>query len=324
MASTVDPPRALHPGRRQTGSSHGLRARITDRSLDRGPEPVNAGGRPAGRGPGRPRTRPGSGRGQDLGGRTVGHEPAPVEEHEPREEVARRGRGRGGRPATVTPSRSLRSTSSSITSTWWRRSRWTVGSSRTRSGAAWATAMASRTSWRSPSDSSRASRPTQVADADPVDRRRDGRTVRRPQAAERVLVRQPAERRRPPRRAIANGRRAWLRHDRDAGGRLHRGRASRAARRRSATVPGVGATSPVDRAQQRRLAGAVRSEERDPLAGARSRGRRRWRTRRARPYDRAATVVARSSGATGSPLTARSPPRPAQEDEEERRADDAP
>ena len=60
----------------------------------------------------------------------------------------------------VVPSRSLRSTSSSIVPTWWRRSRWTVGSSRTRTGAAWATARASSTSCRSPSDSSRASRPS--------------------------------------------------------------------------------------------------------------------------------------------------------------------
>ena len=70
-------------------------------------------------------------------------------------------RCRSWRTATIVrPSRSFRSASSSMTSTWWRMSRWTVGSSRTRTGAAWATATASSTSWRSPSDSSRASRPT--------------------------------------------------------------------------------------------------------------------------------------------------------------------
>ena len=59
---------------------------------------------------------------------------------------------------TVVPSRSFSPTRSSMTSTWWRMSRWAVGSSRTRIDAVWATATARNTSCRSPSDSSRASR----------------------------------------------------------------------------------------------------------------------------------------------------------------------
>ena len=62
-----------------------------------------------------------------------------AEHHDPREPVA--ASPRSWRTATiVVPSRALRSARSSMTSTWWRRSRWTVGSSRTMIGAAWATA----------------------------------------------------------------------------------------------------------------------------------------------------------------------------------------
>ena len=66
-----------------------------------------------------------------------------------------------------------------MTSTWWRMSRWAVGSSRTRIGAVWATATATNTSCRSPSDSARASRSAQVARADPLDRGIDRRHVGR-------------------------------------------------------------------------------------------------------------------------------------------------
>ena len=78
---------------------------------------------------------------------------------------------------TVVPSRRLSSTSSSMTSTWWRMSRWAVGSSRTRIGAAWATASAMNTSCRSPIDSSRTSRPRRARDADPLDGAVDGGEV---------------------------------------------------------------------------------------------------------------------------------------------------
>ena len=172
----------------------------------------------------------------------------------------------------VVPSRSLRSTSSSITSTWWRRSRWTVGSSRTRIGAAWATAMASRTSCRSPSDSSRASRPSRwptptrsIAAATAA--RSAGRTPRigsswgsRPSATTSST-------------RVANGRLA-------SPGTTARRRAT--SRRSSpstgspasAHAPGHRPQQPGRDRQQGRLAGAVRADERDPLAGPDRRGRR--------------------------------------------------
>ena len=127
-------------------------------------------------------------------------------------------RARSCRTATiVVPSRSLRSTSSSMTSTWWRMSRWAVGSSSTRIGAAWARAIAMKTSWRSPIDSSRASRwrrwPTPTRSIAAV----DGRTVGRSGAAERRLVGQPTERHDVV-DAHLERQLGELRHDRDRAG----------------------------------------------------------------------------------------------------------
>ena len=114
----------------------------------------------------------------------------------------RRRGGRSGRPGprswstatTVVPSRPLSSTSSCMTSTWWRMSRWAVGSSRTRIGAAWATATAMNTSCRSPIDSSRTSRPRRAAMPTRSMARVDGVEVGSAKPGQRRLVRQPAER----------------------------------------------------------------------------------------------------------------------------------
>ena len=163
------------------------------------------------------------------------------------------------------PSRSLRSTSSSIVPTWWRRSRWTVGSSRTRTGVAWATARASSTSCRSPSDSSRASRPSRCPTptrsiAAAIAARSAGRAPRngsscgsRPRATTSST-------------RVANGSVACCGHDGQPPGDRVRDRARSigvAAERRPA---GGRPDEPGDDAQQRRLAGAVRPDQRDPLA----------------------------------------------------------
>ena len=102
-----------------------------------------------------------------------------------------------------------------MTSTWWRRSRWTVGSSRITTSAAWATASATSTSWRSPSDSSRTSRPTSSPSPTQLDRLGDGRAIGGPRATQRILVGQPAERHHllDPHRERQHG---LLRNDRDA------------------------------------------------------------------------------------------------------------
>ena len=112
-----------------------------------------------GRAPGRRRTRPGWTSGPSA------VDGVPSATMRPPSMTTTRGkkwaaRARSWRTATtVVPSRSLRSTSSSMTSTWCRMSRWAVGSSRIRIGAVCATATATKTSCRSPSDSARASRP---------------------------------------------------------------------------------------------------------------------------------------------------------------------
>ena len=151
-----------------------------------------------------------------------------------------------------------------MTSTWWRMSRWTVGSSRTMIGAAWATASAMRTSWRSPSESSRTSRPSEMAHADPLDGRRDGRAIGGSRAADRVLMRQPAQR-----DDLLDARRErqhrLLRDDRQA----TRDAPSIQSGDRLAAQPHLTddrLRHPGHGAQQRRLAGAVGPDHGDPLA----------------------------------------------------------
>ena len=107
----------------------------------------------------------------------------------------------------------------------------------------------------------------QVADADPLDRARDGGAVGGADAAERGLVRQPAERddlldahRERQRRELGDDRdRA---RDGPAVEPTERGAPPAAPARAPAS------SEPGQRPQQRRLAGAVRPDERDPLAGA--------------------------------------------------------
>ena len=108
--------------------------------------------------------------------------------------------------------------------------------------------------------------PEQVAEAHPLDRRRHGRPVRRPRAAQRVLVRQPPERDHllDPHR---ERQRRLLGHDRQPSGDL---RPLELADRRPAQLDaaGRGSQRAGEDPQQRRLAGAVRAHERDPLARA--------------------------------------------------------
>jgi hypothetical protein len=143
-------------------------------------------------------------------------------------------------------------------------SRWTVGSSSTITGAAWADRqpdkdqlpLAERQLPRVAAD--------EVAEADPRDRRRDGRVVRRALAPQRVLVRQPAQRH-DLLDAGGERQRGDLRDDRHAPGdrdpRQIRDRGSaeqhRALRRRE---------DPGQQAEQGPLAGAVRPNDRDELA----------------------------------------------------------
>ena len=153
-----------------------------------------------------------------------------------------------------------------MTSTWWRMSRWAVGSSRTRIGAVWATATARNTSWRSPIDSSRASRPAQVADTDPLDRARrrpprsDGR-----EPAERRLVRQA-----PSADDLVDAHRerqlGELGHDGDRAGDGLRGPAPPIGAPPSATAPGVGARTPVSARSSVDLPAPFGPDQRDPLA----------------------------------------------------------
>ena len=248
-----DPPRALHPGRRQTGNSLGLRARITDRSLDRGPEPVNArpaSSRPAaGRDRARPgepvdrpgapsrRTKPGSTPNtsrirsslRTSAGRPVGDDRAAREEHEPREEVA-------GQPEVVEDGEDRRPVAPVEVDQEVHRldlvaevevdgrlvedeQRRGLGHGhREQDELAFAERQLAGVAAEQP------------ADADPVDRGRDRRPVAGPVAAERVLVGQPARARRPPR----PGRRTAARRPAGrppAAGRSPSGRAARSGRR---------------------------------------------------------------------------------------------
>ena len=239
----------------------------------------------------------------------------------PRSMTTRRGkkwaaRPRSWRTATIAvPSRSLRSRSSSIASTWWRRSRWTVGSSSSMTGAACATARASSTSWRSPSESSRASRPMRCP------------TPTRSIAAA-TAARSAG---RGPRSGASCGSRpsATTSSTRIANGSATccGTTASRRATcgplqlgdRRPAELdpPGRRPQRPREHAQERRLAGAVRAHEGDPLAiGDRERDVAQDRP----PAGLDRHAVGMQEPSTGSQLVPR--PGPDAEDEEERRADD--
>ena len=206
----------------------------------------------------------------------------------PRSMTTRRGkkcaaRPRSWRTATIAvPSRSLRSRSSSIASTWWRRSRWTVGSSSSSTGAACATARASSTSWRSPSDSSRASRPrgARGRPARSPPRPPPGPTGRAPRSGASCGSRPRRDDLLDPHR---ERQRRLLRARRRAAGRSAAARARAIGVPPSSTRPAVGSQRAREHAQQRRLAGAVRADERDPLARPRRRARRRAGSRACRP-----------------------------------------
>ena len=206
-----------------------------------------------------------------------------------------------------------------MTSTWWRMSRWAVGSSRTRIGAVCATATATNTSCRSPSDSARASRSA-------GDRRRPARSPhrwrsrRRPARTplERRFVRQPPERDdlldRHRERQLGE-----LGDDRDRRARRALRPTDSSAAPDSRTDPLARRERPGHHAQQGRLAGAVRSDQGDPLAGA----ERQVDVRRATAPRRRTRRETPDSDRIGSAVTARIPsPRPIQQDEEERRAED--
>ena len=105
---------------------------------------------------------------------------------------------------------------------------------------------------------------------------------------------------------IANGSADSCGHDREPAGDAERGRAPRAATPSSSTRPAVASSEPGERAQQRRLAGAVRADEGDALAGRRSGGRRRAARSRAPIGDGRRSAAERRIGVIGS-LTARSP-----------------
>ncbi len=215
--------------------------------------------------PDRRRRRRGSGRGRApaAGGPSATMPPSPT--------TTIRGircaaRWRSWRTVTIVrPSRRFRSASRSITSNWWRMSRWTVGSSSRMTGAAWAIATASSTSWRSPSDSSRTSRPTS-----------------RPSPTRSIAAATAARSagRRPRNRSSCGSRpRATTASTVAANGRLdgcgttaiRRAISSRSSvasdRPSTETLAGRRREDPGHQPEQRRLAGAVRSDDRDPLAG---------------------------------------------------------
>ena len=133
-----------------------------------------------------------------------------------------------------------------------------------------------------------------------VDRRRGPRRGGRSAAARAAAGRARRHRRRASRTAAgpAPGRRRWSARRAAV--------ASQDRHRRPADVPAPGSRTPGQAAQQRRLAGAVRSDERDALAGLDRRGRRRRRCAGS-PWRRPA---ARRHGSTAMPvatLTARTP-----------------
>ena len=182
------------------------------------------------------------------------------------ERSARPASGRGGRRRIVVPSRSLRSTSSSIVSTWWRRSRWTVGSSRSISGAACATATAEQDELALAERQLASVASEQMAEADPLDRRARRRPGR-PGAARGSGPRGAAGRApRPPRRA-----------SRTAGSPPEPPRCSRAIAPRGTAPRAAG-----PRAAMRAAAHAARAPP-APAAGSTCRRRSGRRARPARP-----------------------------------------
>ncbi len=168
---------------------------------------------------------------------------------------------RSWRTATiVVPSRRFSSTSSSMTSTWWRMSRWAVGSSRTRIGADCATATAMNTSCRSPIDSSRTSRwrrspiPTRsIAPSTAVMSLAGARSAAARAASGRG--------RRPPRPASRTAARRAPARPRSSARRVRRWTRSIGSPT-SSTEPDRGVEHAGQGPQQRRLAGAVRPDER--------------------------------------------------------------
>ena len=105
----------------------------------------------------------------------------------------------------------------------------------------------------------------------------DARLVVGARRAEEAEARQAAERDGLARREFAAGV-ALLRRARRCGGARSRGGQSRSGRSSSRTSPRSGRCRPASVAQQRRLAGAVRADDRGPARAAR-RGRRRARAR---------------------------------------------
>ena len=169
-------------------------------------------------------------------------------------------------------------------------SRWAVGSSRTRIGAAWATRDGDEHQLPLAERQRACVAAAQVTGADPLDRGIDGHRVGGREPRQRRLVRQPAER-----DDLLDGHRerqlGELGDDRDrAGDGLPADRLERGART-SRTDPLRRLERPGQDAQQRRLAGPVRPDEGDPLAGVERqvdvrRGSAATRTRRDTPDSR--------------------------------------
>ena len=164
---------------------------------------------------------------------------------------------------TVSPSCCRNSSTSSSTCCWWPMSSALVGSSRSRIGAPCASARAMTARWSSPPERDPSSRPANgssssraiaraaAARSSAPSRASTGRWGVRPRSTYSATV-------------IACGHDRRLRDERDE---LRRLAASELAQR----PPGephlaVGAQDPGERAQHRRLAGAVRPEQRQPLA----------------------------------------------------------
>ena len=260
-ANAAAPGRSAPPGR-EPATGRRVSEAVTASPHRRPPSAGRA--RAGGRAPDRPRRPPGSvrRRASSAGGPSATIRPPSMTTTRGKKWAAR---ARSWRTATiVVPSRSLRSTSSCMTSTWWRMSRCAVGSSRTRIGAAWARATAMNTSCRSPIDSSRTSRCARCAMPDPLDRRvdrRDGRCGRSPVNGGSWGSRPSAT---TSSTGIANGQLRRARGRPRSSARRRSRSTSRDRRRRQADRPAARLEHAGQGAQQRRLAGAVGPDDARP------------------------------------------------------------
>ena len=251
-------------------------------------------------------------------GRAVGDDPAVGDHHDPRDAARGEVRGRGGRRrSSARRARSGRRAGPS-TSNWWRRSRWTVGSSSMTIGAAWATATRQQDELPLAERELAGVAADEAPEPDPLDRRGDRRPVGRPRARGTGPRAAAGRAPRPPRPAPRTAG-STAAGPRRSGGRPSSRSIAPSGGRRVGSRPTAGASEPGQQPKERRLAGAVRARRARPARPApiaRSTSRStapRAVARRSTPREREraarSQLVAARGGAAG---------------QEERRPDDAP